>query len=129
MNLLERFGRAYQVTYDPAAGKPDPWLAQVPCRYGVVYPHGGEVLAVEVDGHGKVAARLGHELGLKIHQGDDGKDVHDRTKDWGGEVTFLFPVSRFKEVAAVVKPRRRRAVTEAEKGRRAGLVEAGKRSR
>jgi hypothetical protein len=109
VNLLATFGEEYRVTWDESREGRDesPWLMQVPCRYGTIYPQGGDLLAVEVDGHGKLAARLGRGLGLKIHQGDDGKPATDPRKDWSGDMTFLFPVARFAEVAEVVQPRRR----------------------
>src|SRR5262249_57395297 len=65
--------------------------------YGTIFPHGGEVLAVEV-GY-RLAKRL-DVLGLKLHQTGD------------RERTYLFPVQRFAEVAAVVLPRKRRRLSE-----------------
>jgi hypothetical protein len=99
INLWERFGETHRITFDEAAAlrgpHGDPWLMEIPCRLGTIYPHGGEILALEIDHHDFTAARL-RGLGLVVAQ--DG----DREK------TFLFPVDRFEEVAAIVEPKRRR---------------------
>jgi len=103
VNLRDRFGKTYRISFDPAydpkhvpRDKLDPWMMQIPCECGVIFPHGDDVLAVEVTY--AMAKRL-DALGLRLHQ--DG-DI---------ERTYLFPVSRFDEVAAIVKPRRRRKLS------------------
>ena len=99
IDLVARFGGEYRISRDPAAeGRTDPWMAQIPCQRGIIYPHGGDMLAVEVDGRPITAGKLA-ALGLTLHQ--DG----DREK------TFLFPVEGFPEVAAIVLPRKRRRQT------------------
>jgi hypothetical protein len=103
INLRERFARQYRVTFDPAydrrdvpRDKLDPWMMQIPCRGGVtLYPHGGDLLAIEVDYHPKAARRL-RGMGLRC------------TQDGDHEKTFVFPVDDFVRVAEVVKPRKRR---------------------
>jgi hypothetical protein len=97
INLKERFGREFRITWDPAAGERsvDPWMMTMPCRKGEIYPHGGERLAVEVTSR-RVADRLAAISGVTLWQ--DG----DREK------CFLFPVELFPAIAAVVGPRRRR---------------------
>jgi hypothetical protein len=105
INLRQRFGGTYRTSLDPAFDDPrDPWGHQIRCRgQGVtIYPHGGELLAVEVN-HRRGIARQLAQLGLRC------------TQDGDTEKTFIFPVSRFDEVAAVVKPRKRRQLTEAQK--------------
>ena len=105
VTLAARFGRDYKVTHDPAARtrrqKRDPWLMQLPCRgKGVtIYPHGGSWLAVEVDGRPGLVKKLLAIPGVELRQDGD------------GEKTFLFPVGRFSEVAAVVQPHRRRRLS------------------
>jgi hypothetical protein len=98
-NLKSQFGARFQVSHDPAALTPaekkDPWLQTIPCRFGVIYPFGEGLLAVEVDHHPKTATRLAGIPGVRLHQ--DG----DREK------TFLIPVELFEEVARVVRPRRK----------------------
>jgi hypothetical protein len=103
VNLRERFGRQYRITYDPAydprhvpRDKLDPWMMQIPCRGGVViYPYGGQLLAVEVDYRPKTAHRL-RQMGLRC------------TQDGDREKTFVFDAADFDRVAAVVHPRKRR---------------------
>jgi hypothetical protein len=104
INLQERFGDRFRITWDPAYDPKgihakDPWYMQIPgAKRGVtLYPHGGDTLAVEVNYHPGVCRQL-DALGLKLHQ-DGGRH---------GERTYLFNVSRFEEVAAIVQPRKRR---------------------
>jgi hypothetical protein len=37
---------------------------QIRCRYGLIYPHGGDKLAVEVDYHNQVARMVGRIPGV-----------------------------------------------------------------
>jgi hypothetical protein len=110
VNLLEHFGDRVQVTFDPAydahgrhRDNLDPWMMQLPCAgHGVtIYPHGRELLAVEVNGRPGLARQLVTAPGVKLYQDGD------------GEQTFLFDAALFDQVAAVVRPRRRRRLTEA----------------
>ena len=50
------------------------------------------------------------------------KNVGRLHQDGNKERTFFFPVDRFEEVAAIVKPRRRRFLTEKQRAR---LIAAG----
>jgi len=121
INLLEVFGNHYRITFDPAysargvpCGKLDCWMMQVPCqgRGVTIYPYGGNSLAVEVDRRPSIAAKLRGIEGLKLHQDGD------------NETTFLFDVALFEQVAEVVKPRRKRQVSDE---RRQELVSYGRR--
>ena len=65
INLQEQFGTRYRVTFDPAYSpkhvprdKLDPWAMLIPCQRGTVYPHGGDLLTVEVEGRRVTANRL-----------------------------------------------------------------------
>lgn len=113
VNLKERFGQRYRVRYEesyraqygPRAFTVDPWLQIIPCQHGHVLPHGGDMLAASTDRRGPIARRLIALPEATIHQdGDDG-------------VTVLFQVDQFDAVAEVMKPRRRRIVSEAERER------------
>jgi hypothetical protein len=131
-NLAELFGDRYKVTYDPAYDRPndpdkrDPWMMQLPCERGTLYPHGGNLLAVEVDNHAPTARKVAALPDVHVHQGDDGKPAGDPRKGWGGDMTFVFPLALFERVAALLRPRRRRRLSEEQKVR---LAEAGKASR
>ena len=112
VNLLEAFGKDYQVTFDPAYDRRrvprrclDPWMMQLPCRgKGVcIYPHGGPHLAVEVDGRPGLVKKLAALRGVRPWQDGD------------GEATFLFDVALFEAVAAVVRPRKRRRLPEGQR--------------
>jgi hypothetical protein len=106
INLAARFGQDFKVGHDPATRKRrekrDPWLMQLPCRGRdvTIYPHGGDRLAVEVDGRPGLAKQLAALTELVLWQDGD------------GEKTFLFEVVLFGPVAAVVRPRKRRRLPE-----------------
>ncbi len=84
------------------------------CRWGTIYPHGAEMLALELDGHPKVGKQVAAIPGIVLHQ--DGDE----------EKTFLFPVSLFDQVAALVEPKKVRRLTEEHKAK---LLEAGQKFR
>jgi hypothetical protein len=110
VNLRERFGNQYRITFDEAydprnrpRDKLDPWMMQIPCRFGTIYPHGGRVLAIEVDQH-PMAVRL-----LEAIPACRGHQASNR------ERTFLFDLADFPAVAAVVRPRQKRRLSDAQR--------------
>jgi hypothetical protein len=117
INLREQFGHRYRITFDSAydpkhrpKDKLDSWMMQIACERGVLYPHGGTRLAVEVDGRAITAGRLWTSGVCTLHQDGD----HQKT--------FTFDAADFQEVAAIVKPRRKRRLTEAQKQAAARLA-------
>jgi hypothetical protein len=74
IDLWQRFGDRFRLTFDEVATvggrNGDPWLMQIPCRLGTIYPHGGEILALEIDYHDFTAARL-RRAGLVLAQDGD----------------------------------------------------------
>lgn len=110
ISLAERFSEKYRITFDPAIDphgkhrdKIDPWLIQIPCCRGTIYPFGGDTLAVEIDGHQLIVGQLKRLACCRVHQLGD----HD--------ATFLFDVADFDAVAAIVLPHRKPQLTEAQK--------------
>lgn len=105
IDLAARFGGRYRITWDEAAGpRPtDPWLMQIPCQAGTIYPHGGDKLALELDYHRHLAKRVAAIPGVRLHQDGD----HEKT--------FVFPSDLFDAVAAIVQPKRRRQLTPEQK--------------
>ena len=57
INLKVQFGKQYRVISEDVRVA-DPWLMVIPCRYGHIFPHGGNTLAASVDGHTNVAGVL-----------------------------------------------------------------------
>ena len=51
INLKERFGADYRIHREEGATIGDPWGLLIPCRYGHIYPWGGDRLAASIDGH------------------------------------------------------------------------------
>ena len=115
INLRERFGQQFRIGFDVAAEDTlDPWSMTIPSRRGTMYPYGGEMLAVELNGRPKTAKKVAAIPGILIHQ--DGDD----------EKTFLFPVGLFDQIAALVEPKRIRRLGEEHKAK---LLKAGQKFR
>ena len=118
ISLKERFGHKYKVEYEesyyaeygPNARVEDLWLMIIPCRNGHICPWGGQKLAACTNRAGPIARRLkGLPYTTVTQDGDDGANV-------------VFPVEKFDEVAAIVKPRTRKRLSSEAKRR---LIEAG----
>lgn len=109
-NLSDLFGDRFKIDFDPVIDshgrqrdKIDPWLQVMRCERGEIYPFGDDKLAVEVQGRPITARRLAELDCCKVYQNGD------------HEVSFIFPVKRFEEVAAIVRPRKRRRLSEEQK--------------
>jgi hypothetical protein len=63
-------------------------------------PWGHDTLALECDSHNKTAARIATIPGVRVWQDGD------------QEKTFLFDLSLFEKIAAIVKPRKRFQASE-----------------
>jgi len=107
INLNERFGDRYRLDLDPAfyeeygrnARIRDPWYWRICCQHGHVYPHGGTRLGASSNCRGPIANSLAALSCVRVVQdGDDGINV-------------VFDVSDFDQVAAILKPRRRRRLS------------------
>jgi hypothetical protein len=110
INLMQQFSQRYRIAFDPVydpAHRPkdslDPWMMEIPCERGTIYPHGESDLAVMVDYRPITAKKLAEIPGVILAQDGD------------QEKTFVFPVGLFDAVAELVKPRRKRHMTEANK--------------
>jgi hypothetical protein len=121
VNLLEMFGDRFRVSFDPAYDpdhvprtKLDPWMMQLLCERGVIYPYGGDRLAVEIDSRPQTAKAVGAIPGVVLYQ------------DGSTEKTFLFPLSLFDQVAGIVRPRKRRRLSDEQ---RAAFVSSGSATR
>ena len=122
VNLKERFGDRYKVTYEESYYAErsrhtvvDPWLMIIPCKYGHIFPWGGELLAASVDGHPNIAGVVRRLACTTVRQQGD-----------FGELTASFHVDDFDQLAKIMVPRRRRQVSETERNR---LAEVGRRFR
>jgi hypothetical protein len=114
IDLMEQFGDQYRVAYEESYGaergddarRHDPWLLTIECQFGHIYPQGGNLLSASTNRRGPVANRLVALPCVRvIQEGDDGFNV-------------VFHVSDFDEVAAVMKPRRRRRLTPDQRAER-----------
>ena len=75
-------------------------MHQIECRYGHVYPHGGNLLAASIDGFPKVASRLRRLKCCRVHQDGD-----------LGELTATFDAADLPKVAKIIRPRGRRQLS------------------
>jgi hypothetical protein len=109
INLRRSFGQRYKIGFDEAAvtwgERADPWMQTLPCQKGVIFPHSRNMLAVEIDNRPITAKLVAGISGIVIHQDGD----HEKT--------FLFPVDLFDQVAAIIKPRKRRRLSEEQKAK------------
>jgi hypothetical protein len=71
------------------------WYVEVLCRYGLIYPCGETTLLAYAT---RGVKRHLASMGLKRHQTDGDAEV------------FKFPVERLDEVAAILKPKKRRTL-------------------
>ena len=69
----------------------------------MIYPHGNDLLAIEVDGRPITAKALLKLPGVEVIQEGD------------SDLTLTFPVSLFDQVAKIAKPRRKRRLTDEQK--------------
>lgn len=105
IDLTEKYGNQYRVELEPpATRRADHWYYTIPCRYGHIYPHGGDWLAFASNKTAKGSStRLGQLIGLagvELEQdGDDGFNC-------------VFHVDLFPQVADIVLPYKRRIVPE-----------------
>ena len=128
IHLQQRYGRQWKVEYEESyyaergdrARNEDPWLMVVRCQHGNLAPWGGDLLAACTARSGQIANRLkALPFVTTAQDGDDGANC-------------VFDVARVEEIAAIMKPKRKRPPrTEAQRQATEQLSEfrfpAGKR--
>jgi len=112
IDLQERFGARYRLRReaDGATWYDTPedervWLLELPCRYGVIYPHGGEILAAVVTGR-YARQQVAALPCIRSRRGD-------------AELVITFSVEDAEQVLAILKPRRRRQLSPEDRARKA----------
>jgi len=117
IDLQQRFGRRYRIGFEAdGATKAQwpreewPWLMELRCHRGKVYPHGGELLQAYTDR--RAIGRMLRALPCVLHaKGDD-------------ETVIRFHVDHIDAVLAILKPYRRRQLSEAQKKQQAERLAA-----
>jgi hypothetical protein len=118
IDLAARFGDHYRLSWE-ADGQTKafwpredwPWLRRVRCRYGVVYPVGGEFLAAFTD-RPRIGTQLRALAGVRTARGDV-------------ETVAVFHVDDIEPVFALLAPYKRRRLSGAD---RLKLAERGRRA-
>lgn len=123
LNLAELFQKKYLIEYEESYyaqrfKAEEPWLMVIPCRYGYIYPHGGDLLAASVDGHPGIANQLKKLKYTTVHQDGD-----------FGEATILFNVSDFKKIAKIMHPKTNRKPKTLSPEHKAKLLKGAKAGR
>jgi hypothetical protein len=110
INLQERFGKRYRVSLEANGAskhqwpKEDwPWLMELRCRYGRVYPKGGEILQATTD-RPRIGAQLRALPCVLTTRGD-------------AEIVVTVPVDHAPAVVALLRPYRRRQLSDAQRER------------
>lgn len=116
IDLHERFGRRYRVSWEADGATKElwpkdewPWLMEIRCRYGVVSPKGGDVLQAMTP-----RRRVGAKLRalpwcvVAIARGEE-------------ETIVTFHVDDAATVFKLIRPYRRRRLSETERRRLAAL--------
>jgi hypothetical protein len=106
-------GLRYRISHDETVIafpglRSDPWMQQIPCRYGMMYAHDGASLILETTK--RIATAILEAVpGIVVHrEADDGTDIR-------------FDIKLFDQVAAIARPhRRRRLSAEHRQARRKG---------
>jgi hypothetical protein len=117
LNLRERFGDEYKIGFDPVFDphgkqqeKIDPWVYVIPCQRGTIYPFGGSLLAVEVEGRAPTAKRIrALDCTTMIQEGED-------------FLAVTFDVADFDQVAKIVLPRRKRQMSKEQRKEKRRLM-------
>ena len=111
INMRERFGDLYKIGHDPAydiersefRAQEEPWLQLILCQNGEIGPWGDEHLLACTKNRGPIAKRLAALDCIEVNQGgDDG-------------ISVKFHVRNFDQVAEIMKPRKRRRLSEAQR--------------
>lgn len=110
IDLPARYGATYRIGYEDVGETPlaeRPWLAFIRCRHGRVGVHGGQRLYAFTD-RSRIGAQLRRLPFVERKQGD-------------AEVRVVFHHDHMAAVLELLKPYRRRQVSEAERLRLAGM--------
>lgn len=104
IDVRAEFGHRWRIGLDEAAGGrwKDPWYFQILCRYGVIVPWGGDLLAASTTTAGSIANRLKRLPSVEVaHDGDDG-------------ATVVFRRPLLKQVTPIIRPRTVRKASPAQ---------------
>jgi hypothetical protein len=108
MDLRTRFGDHYRIGWEASgstrSGWPKSersWLLELRCRYGIVYPYGGEILAAWTD-RPRIGAKLRALACVLRARGD-------------AETVVTFHVNDAEAVFRILKPYRRRRLSDAQR--------------
>jgi hypothetical protein len=101
IDLKQCFGQRFRIVRDPAASErsQDPWYWVIPCRYGEIYPLGGQMVAAMV---------ASIRVALELERRTPGLCRYQTAED---AIVFVFEVGLVEVVAARIGARRRRTLS------------------
>jgi hypothetical protein len=103
MNLKARYGDKYRISREEGADRHDAAGFIIPCKRGHVYRHSSALLGVATNGRGPIVKQLAALPGVRITQ--DGSDG----------VNAVFSPDQFAAVAAIVRPKWKRKLSDRQK--------------
>jgi hypothetical protein len=112
-DLVSLAGKRYRITLDPSVQDDSSkaerrWLCRIPCKYGFISIHGPDTLAAFAN-TSIMAGKLVAVSGVKVHQRGD------------REVRVLVAPDMLDAIADLLRARRKRQVSEAERDRLAAI--------
>ena len=120
MNFDRFFGDRYRLGYDPACGadsslKKDPFYRTLECRSGTLSPQGQTTLRLETPAKSAVPGKIRERLGQRVS-----------IVKLSDVAIVLFDLAEFESIADLIRPRKKRRLSEAQ---RAECVERLRRVR
>jgi len=115
VDLRVKFGDRYRIAWEAGGStrsawpKPErSWLLELLCRYGIIYPHGGEILSAWTD-HPRIGRELERLRCVPRSRGDL-------------ETVAVFPVDDATDVFRILKLCRRRCLSDTQRAQTADLL-------
>lgn len=112
LDLDKLFGGRFKLSWDESREgmNKDPFLRVLLCRYGEIYPYGGEYLGLWVkEGCSRIAGMIKN---LDFIKENENESVQDGD---GGELTVLFTLNEFDLISEIVQPRKKRLLGDEHK--------------
>ena len=118
INLKEQFGNRYKMRITPGYEKfkRDPWNFEILCKFGVIYPHGDDQLGfVPFENTSETPIKVTRNAINRATEGVMGLPCLISREESSDPKNLLFCLKDFRQIAKIVKPRRKKSMSEAHK--------------